>query len=430
MRPAGERTGAWLLALTSALSCALSCARVETPAALEALDPPAREGSSAPVLSVGGDGRLRLAWTEALEEGGHALRFCVLEGERWSTARTIAQGRDWFVNWADVPALAAFEDGTLVATWLEKLGEGTYAYGVRWARSGDGGASWDPGGFLHEDLAAGEHGFVSLAPLDGDTLRALWLDGRALGEQGGPGEHGGHGAMALYTRTLARDGTLGAESELDARVCDCCPTALLASDGGRALALFRDRGLDERRDLGLLSVDAEGAALERDFPDDGWILDGCPVNGALLARHEATLAAAWFTGAGELPRLRVAFSDDGGESFTVPLEIARDSVLGSLCGTFDAAGTLWLTWLSGSTRDGAARGAWMLRGVDPGVGTPGPAVELVETLPARVSGIARLAHHDARLWFAWVEVAGNGTTRVRAARVARSAMPGPQEKSN
>lgn len=423
MRPAGSRSGPWLLAL----ACASACARVEAPAALEALDPPARQGSSAPVLSVGGDGRLRLAWIEALEEGAHALRFCVLEGERWGAARTIAQGRDWFVNWADVPALAAFEDGTLVATWLEKLGEGTYAYGVRWARSDDGGERWDPRGFLHEDLGAGEHGFVSLAPLDDRTLRALWLDGRAMGQHGG---HGGHGAMALYTRTVARDGELGAESELDARVCDCCPTALLASDGGRALALYRDRGDDERRDLGLLSVDAEGAALEREFPDDGWILDGCPVNGAVLARHEATLAAAWFTGAGELPRVRVAFSRDGGASFTAPLEIARAAVLGSLSGTFDAAGTLWLTWLSGSTRDGLARGAWMLRGVDPRVGAPGPAVELVETLPARVSGIARLAHHDGRLWFAWVEVAENGTTRVRAARVARSAMLGPQEKSN
>ena len=76
------------------------------------------------------DGRLRLSWTEPLEDGGHILRFAVWEGAGWSPARTIASGDDWFVNWADVPTLTAFADGTLVATWLAMLGEGTYAYGV------------------------------------------------------------------------------------------------------------------------------------------------------------------------------------------------------------------------------------------------------------------------------------------------------------
>ena len=52
-------------------------------------------------------------------ESAHALRFASRPaGGVWSEPRTIAQGKDWFVNWADFPALAAFGDGALAAHWL------------------------------------------------------------------------------------------------------------------------------------------------------------------------------------------------------------------------------------------------------------------------------------------------------------------------
>jgi hypothetical protein len=411
-----------------------ACARTEAPTRFEPVATPAGAGSSTPVLSSGADRELRLLWTEPRAGGGHALRFCALEGERWGPARTIAQGEGWFVNWADVPALAAWPDGTLAATWLEKLGESTYAYGVRWALSGDGGTTWEAREFLHEDRSAGEHGFVSLALLDAQTLRAVWLDGRGMQAQAGHGEHGGHGgqgAMALYTRTLSRSGELGPETELDARVCDCCPTAQLALDGGAALALYRDRGLDERRDLSVAAFGADGTAVTRELVRDGWVIDGCPVNGAALARSGDVLACAWFTlGGDETARVRAAFSRDGGASFGAPLELARGNALGALSGAFDEAGTFWVAWLESASGTAQPRAAWMLRGVHPERGPRGAAFELVETLPARVAGIARLALHAGRLWFAWVEVGQDGATRVRTARVAPPRTPEPQEKNS
>lgn len=424
-----SRPGAWFAPRIALLASALcACARTEAPTRFEPVATPAGAGSSTPVLSQGADGKLRLVWTEPRTGGGHALRFSEFAGEGWAKARTIAEGADWFVNWADVPALAAFPDGTLVATWLEKLGQGTYAYGVRWALSRDAGATWEGREFLHEDRTAGEHGFVSLAALDADTLRALWLDGRGMDAGAG---HGGHGAMALYTRTIARTGELGPELELDGRVCDCCPTAQLALEGGASLALYRDRGDDERRDLAVAAIAADGTATLRDLNRDGWVLDGCPVNGAVLARQGETLAAAWFTmGSDETARVRAAFSRDGGASFAAPVEVAGGNVVGALSGAFDAAGTFWIAWLASEPGESEPRGAWRLSGVHPEHGVVGAPLELVETLPARVSGIARLAPHRGRLWFAWVEVGQDGATRVRTARVAPPGIADRQEKNN
>ena len=48
----------------------------------------------------------------------HALRWATLEGEVWSEARTIVQGREPFANWADFPSVVAGENGTLLAHWL------------------------------------------------------------------------------------------------------------------------------------------------------------------------------------------------------------------------------------------------------------------------------------------------------------------------
>ncbi len=48
---------------------------------------------------------------------------------------------------------------------------------------------------------------------------------------------------------------------------------------------------------------------------DGWEIDGCPVNGPVVAARGDHAALAWFTGAGGVPAVKIAFSDDQGTSF-------------------------------------------------------------------------------------------------------------------
>jgi hypothetical protein len=379
---------------------------------LRSIETPAAAGSLAPGLSLGADGRVRLTWTEPAQNGEQALRFAVLQGERWSSARTIAQGRDWFVNWADVPALAALEDGTLLATWLAKLGSGTYAYGAFFARSSDAGATWSAPRLLHEDSSPGEHGFVSLAALDADTFRAVWLDGRAAG-----GGHGS-GAMQLYSRTIGRDGSLGPEAALDERVCDCCPTALSVLADGAVAVAYRDRGEDELRDVSVVRIDGDGAKPPAALHDDGWIIDGCPVNGPALAVQEDRLAAVWFTrGRDDQPRVLAAFSSAGGAHFGAPLLVDAGALFGSVAACFDAGGTLWVSWLGAALGESNENDAWRLRGIDEQLGPRETTWELAQTGAGRAAGIARLVALDAGLLLAWTEVGRDGATRVRTQRV-------------
>ncbi|MCA1565559.1 MAG: hypothetical protein LC803_07960 [Acidobacteria bacterium] len=100
---------------------------------------PTGTDSREPELFSTADGRVLLSWVEKIGEKRHALRFAVRDAAGWSEARTISEGDNWFVNWADFPSVIALADGSLAAHWLVKSGRSTYAYDVNISRSKDDG---------------------------------------------------------------------------------------------------------------------------------------------------------------------------------------------------------------------------------------------------------------------------------------------------
>jgi hypothetical protein len=153
---------------------------------------PAGPSSAQPQLTVSARGVL-LSWIERTGDVA-ALKFAERKGDAWTTPRTVASGRDWFVNWADVPSVIRLADGSLYGHWLQKSGPDTYAYDVRLARSMDDGQTWSPSFTPHHDGTKTEHGFASLFQMPGAGLGLIWLDGRAM--KSGHGEHGG-GEMSV-----------------------------------------------------------------------------------------------------------------------------------------------------------------------------------------------------------------------------------------
>jgi hypothetical protein len=101
---------------------------------------PVFASASTPSLAVDASGAVHLSATVKLDSTAHALRFATMRNGAWSEPRDIARDRAFFVNWADFPSIIALDNGDLAAHWLEREGEGTYSYGVRIARSRDGGA--------------------------------------------------------------------------------------------------------------------------------------------------------------------------------------------------------------------------------------------------------------------------------------------------
>lgn len=365
------------------------------------VDAPAAAGSGQPNLAVGADGKLYLSWIEPAGKAAHALRFSTWEGRGWSSPRTVARGDDWFVNWADIPSMAALQDGTLAAHWLVKQrGGGTYAYDVQLAVSLDGGETWSDPKSPHADGTATEHGFVSLVPLPELRFAVVWLDGRET-------EHGG--AMTLRHATLDRQGRLITEDIVDDSVCDCCSTDALLAEDGTLLVAYRDRTPAEIRDIHMVRRHGAVWSSPALVHGDGWEIHGCPVNGPALAVAGEKVVCAWFTAPQQSRGIvRVAFSRDGGRKFEPPVQVDGGDPLGRVDVILLDDGSALVSWLE--QRSGTS--AILLRRVDPS-GEVAPIREAAITSGSRSSGLARLARLGDLVVLAWTET--GATSRIRTA---------------
>lgn len=358
------------------------------------LPSPAGPGSGQPNLTVSRTGRFYLSWIEKLAAGRYALRFAVREGDGWSAPRVIAEGFNWFVNWADFPSLLVLPDGSLAAHWLVKSGPGTFDYDVTIARSFDEGRTWGQPFVPHRDGVKTEHGFVSLLAAPDGNLAAVWLDGREMKAGQDSHEHG-EGDMTLRYAKIKRDGTLTDEAVLDARVCECCQTAaVLTADG--PLVVYRDRSPEELRDISVVRKVRGQWTAPRAVHADGWKLAGCPVNGPAVAASGRRVAVAWFTAVNDQPHVKVAFSQDAGASFGEPVVIDDGAPVGRVEVLLLEDRSALVCWLEKLPTGGALR----LRRVWPD-GKRGEAVTVAAAGTARSNGFPQMVRTGQRLVLAW-----------------------------
>ncbi len=397
---------AGVVLVASAAACAAPESEV-TDLALEELDIAAAPGARFPSLERHGDAVV-LSWLEPhMQEGeevwalkGAAYRDGTV-GKPFEATRS-GGGTSFFVNWADFPAVWPLADGRLAAHWLVRGGPTTYDYGVRVAFSDDGGHSWSEPWTPHEDGTPSEHGFVSVFGLEDGGAGMVWLDGRRFFEA--DGSRAAQPRMTLRYRTAGADGTHTAEVELDDRICDCCQTdAAMTSQG--PVVVYRDRTPDEVRDISVgRFVDGEwtgGVSVH----DDGWVIPGCPVNGPSVAALGDAVVVAWFTGAGNTPRVRTAFSEDAGATFHAPVTIDLGNPVGRVAVVMPQPGAALVTWLEDDQL--------FVRGVTAD-GNLGPARLVTTSSNARASGFpAMLVDSSDRVVFAQT-VVDHGVRVVRS----------------
>ena len=308
------------------------------------LDHPAK-ANSAQLNLVTRENRLFMSWIEKEDRHKGAFKFAHYDGKGWSAPVTIVKSDRLFINWADIPKLGIAKDW-MVAVWPEKISSGTYAYGLRFSRSLDLGQTWSGPGWLHGDLSATEHGFVSLLPFEDQKLLAIWLDGHEM--TGGHGSEGG--AMQLRARTLAKDGK-GPEIILDHQTCECCGTDLVATNNG-VLAAYRNKTKQQVRDIYLAKLQAGKWQRELPLHRDGWTIHGCPVNGPSLDHNYGTTAVSWFTAAPR-PGNRLVSSLDG-KAFSDPAHFGKES-LGRVDCLVLRNNRIAATWIESNGDAGAIR---------------------------------------------------------------------------
>ena len=360
------------------------------------VETPAPAGSGSYSLTVSPAGEAFLGWVEERGEG-HALRFAALTraeeagewADVWEEPRDIAEGFDWWVNWVDHPAVAAFGEDRLAAHWLVRhpgSAGAAYGYGIRMVYSMDGGATWQ------EIFSTGPHpgsaysGFVSYAPEPGGFSAAYLAPP--------PGATAESDGLTLRVARFQTLGYLLADQLFDPLVCSCCPTGLAATPAGPVL-VYRDREPHpDEDDLRDIAVARKIRAIWQEpgpLHEDGWRINACPTNGPAIAAAGEEVVVAWFTLAGGEPEVRVAFSGNAGAGFGEAVRVDGGDPFGSTAAALLDDGSAAVVWVERS----GGRGEIRLRRVWPDGRLEAP-IRVADAAPGRQAGVPQLVRLPGR----------------------------------
>ena len=379
----------------------------QKPVQVVALPSPAGPGSAEPHLALVGNANagLVLSW-QAIDGDMASLNYARLEKGAWSKPVRVAQGDNWFVNWADYPSVEPMADGRLAAHWLVKRDAGTYAYDVWISLSADG-ASWGEPFIAHHDGTSSEHGFVSLFPWAGNT-GAVWLDGRET--SGGEHEHdhedSGDAGMTLRFGLFDAQGLTVQEGLVDELTCDCCQTDTALAGDALVLA-YRDRTQEEFRDIAVSRYDGQTWSEPVLVDDQHWTISGCPVNGPAISARGEDVAVAWFTGAAGTGQVKAAISRDGGRSFGPPIMLDPAGAIGRVDIAWLDEQDLAVSWMGRADPDADLKVMRLQNGT-----AAGEALTVTHMSESRRSGFPQMVLQGNKLVFAWTEVGENNQVRV------------------
>ena len=98
--------------------------------------------------------------------------------------------------------------------------------------------------------------------------------------------------MTLRSAVIGSDGNVE-RSLVDDMVCDCCQTSMTVSQG-IPIVVYRDRTKGEIRDISFSRYIDQKWTEPQPIHEDGWKINGCPVNGPNIDSFEENVVS-WFS---------------------------------------------------------------------------------------------------------------------------------------
>ncbi len=187
------------------------------------------------------------------------------------------------------PCIAVAGDHVYVA-YTEAL-PGRFISRLMFARSIDGGESFQKPRQLNDDQVIAGHAFPAMALGADGALTVAWLDGRDRVDPNAP-----LGSSIYATRSNDRGASFSPNQRWVQGVCQCCRLALALDDQQRPNLVWRHIFDGQIRDHAIGQLTADGNFHQDRLTYDLWHIEGCPHQGPALAldslgrRH-----VAWFT---------------------------------------------------------------------------------------------------------------------------------------
>jgi|TARA_B100000959_G_scaffold162649_1_gene170389 hypothetical protein len=286
------------------------------------------EESSEPNLHTSNSGEIYLSYISSNLNSNESKLFYSLfdfSNDSWGKSNLITKSSKMFVNWADFPKITADELNGISAHYLEMSSEEKFSYDIKVVNSKNKGNTWSIPLKLHNDSTKTEHGFVSTININNRFL-STYLDGRQ--NELSKNDKSIKPQMTLRGTSYNIDGEILEDQLIDNRVCDCCQTDLAITKNGRSIVVYRDRSINEVRDIYYSYKDENTWSIPLSIFNDNWEIPGCPVNGPAISTFNNTSAVVWYTFSNNNNQLKVAFSNDISNGFDTPIIVNTNDPIG------------------------------------------------------------------------------------------------------
>jgi hypothetical protein len=351
---------------------------------------PLDDDSSAANWATAADDSPMLTWLEESKDGDStSLLYSVMKNGGWSPAVTVAAKRPFFHHPAELPEIVTLPGGMMLAHWIETPEGGDDAEFIYVSASKDG-VKWSAPAVAHKDRGMVQHGLASMVATGPNEASLIWL--QALKGENGP--------VSLMRSVVNGSGALVKEESLDSDVCNCCPTAVVKTARGFLVA-YRDHTPADIRDIATVRFEAGKWLPSKIIFADNWKINACPINAASAAANGDNVAVAWYTAADGKARVEMAFSKDGGATFSKPTLVSTGQAYGYSSVVLTEAGAT-VSWLERGEGDARV----LVRSIAAD-GTAGPVTEIAKGDRHNL-GYPRLLHSGGDTWI----VAGAKITRL------------------
>ncbi len=312
------------------------------------------------------------------------------------------------------PKIAIAGNGHIYLSWTESLKKPFAGY-IWFARSVDGGKSFETPYIVHQDRAEITHRFDALQVAPDDSITVAWVDKRdllAARTAGKPYD----GAAIYYAVSTDHGKSFAAEKKLADSSCECCRIAMTSKPDSTVAVLWRHVFAGSERDHAMAEINrsdagktARPAIIRANY--GRWKIDGCPHHGAALAVGEGFgYHLSYFDGAGNKPGLRLVRMDGQAWVTTPPRPIGDPKKNAGHPALLSIGDKVWLAW---QERNGEGMDIFTMTSLDGG----------------KTWGLPALAVHSAgKLDYPqWLDVRGQAMLAVNSTEKGLLVLPVTQQ---
>jgi hypothetical protein len=209
------------------------------------------------------------------------------------------------------PKIAIAPNGNIYLTWTQALPKPYTGY-IWFARSTNGGKSFEKPAIVHTDRAEITHRFDALAVANSGRIYIAWVDKRDL-ESAKVNKTQYDGAAVYYTVSDDQGASFKPEQKLADNSCECCRIALGTTQDGQAVGMWRHLFEGGVRDHAMMQFGGVGASTVHRASFGNWKIDACPHHGPAIARGDQSGKTwgwhmAWFDGASDTSKVGLYYA--------------------------------------------------------------------------------------------------------------------------